>query len=253
MPPCRLRVPRRALPAPRWSGCRCGCRCCRRPAARTARRRGRHRRRRRRSSGRSAWRARRWPHRARRRHGWRAYGTLGRGRSSSTPCDLLNARHCVRFIERSAGRQTGSGVSRARDPVRGYVEPQRQLGQRCLAPRWPPARPSPSKPGWGSGACVASDPLLFSAILPRSGRKSSDDRWRNFPSQSLVESGMHHYTVSPGETRDRSMSVLKRNNVTVDGAQGPFMVYAHGFGCDHTMWKRVATQFSTTHRVVLFD
>jgi len=74
-----------------------------------------------------------------------------------------------------------------------------------------------------------------------------------FSESVLVESGMHHYTVSPGEARYRSMTVLKRNNVTVHGAQGPFMVYAHGFGCDHTMWNRVAEQFSTTHRVVLFD
>lgn len=49
------------------------------------------------------------------------------------------------------------------------------------------------------------------------------------------------------------MTVLRRNNVTVHGAQGAFMVYAHGFGCDHTMWARVAKQFTTTHRVVLFD
>jgi sigma-B regulation protein RsbQ len=31
------------------------------------------------------------------------------------------------------------------------------------------------------------------------------------------------------------------------------MVFAHGFGCDQTMWARVAPQFEATHRVVLFD
>lgn len=31
------------------------------------------------------------------------------------------------------------------------------------------------------------------------------------------------------------------------------MVFAHGFGCDGTMWRRVAPAFAETHRVVVFD
>ncbi|NUZ05040.1 alpha/beta fold hydrolase [Piscinibacter koreensis] len=49
-------------------------------------------------------------------------------------------------------------------------------------------------------------------------------------------------------------SVLFRNNVRVGGnADGPTMVFAHGFGCDQNMWRFVQPAFATTHRTVLFD
>ncbi|MCU1490592.1 MAG: alpha/beta hydrolase, partial [Acidimicrobiaceae bacterium] len=31
------------------------------------------------------------------------------------------------------------------------------------------------------------------------------------------------------------------------------MVFAHGFGCDKRMWRRVAPRFEDEFRVVLFD
>src|SRR3954453_20575949 len=50
------------------------------------------------------------------------------------------------------------------------------------------------------------------------------------------------------------MDVLVRNNVVLTGAVGaPPMVFAHGFGCDKSMWRFVAPAFEQTHRVVLFD
>ena len=50
------------------------------------------------------------------------------------------------------------------------------------------------------------------------------------------------------------MDVLARNNVSVTGrADGPTVVFAHGFGCDQGMWRFVAPAFEQTHRVVLFD
>ncbi|MCU1431378.1 MAG: alpha/beta hydrolase fold protein [Actinotalea sp.] len=50
------------------------------------------------------------------------------------------------------------------------------------------------------------------------------------------------------------MDALSRNNVRVSGlADGPPIVFAHGFGCDQGMWRFVAPAFETTHRVVLFD
>lgn len=48
--------------------------------------------------------------------------------------------------------------------------------------------------------------------------------------------------------------VLTRNNVRVRGvADGPAILFAHGFGCDQTMWRHVAAAFEPTHRVVCFD
>jgi sigma-B regulation protein RsbQ len=50
------------------------------------------------------------------------------------------------------------------------------------------------------------------------------------------------------------MDVLRRNNVNVSGlADGPPMIFAHGFGCDQNMWRFVAPAFEATHKVVLFD
>ena len=52
----------------------------------------------------------------------------------------------------------------------------------------------------------------------------------------------------------RDVDVLARNNVTVTGrADGPTVVFAHGFGCDQLMWRHVAPAFEATCRVVLLD
>jgi sigma-B regulation protein RsbQ len=50
------------------------------------------------------------------------------------------------------------------------------------------------------------------------------------------------------------VTVLARNNVVASGrADGPVLLFAHGFGCDQNMWRYVAPAFENTHRVVLFD
>lgn len=48
--------------------------------------------------------------------------------------------------------------------------------------------------------------------------------------------------------------VLARNNVSVLGAaDAPAMVFAHGFGCDQSMWRFVWPAFADRYRIVLFD
>ncbi|WP_209428428.1 alpha/beta fold hydrolase [Pararhodobacter sp. SW119] len=49
------------------------------------------------------------------------------------------------------------------------------------------------------------------------------------------------------------MSVLARNNVQTEGRSGSPIVFAHGFGCDENMWRRVTPHFVDSFRVVLFD
>lgn len=49
------------------------------------------------------------------------------------------------------------------------------------------------------------------------------------------------------------MSVVQRNNVRTFGSGDHVLVFAHGFGCDQSMWKFVAPAFEESHRVVLFD
>lgn len=49
------------------------------------------------------------------------------------------------------------------------------------------------------------------------------------------------------------MGVLERNNVTVLGNGATTIVFAHGYGCDQTMWNLVTPHFTDRYRVVLFD
>jgi sigma-B regulation protein RsbQ len=49
------------------------------------------------------------------------------------------------------------------------------------------------------------------------------------------------------------VSVLKRNNVQRVGDGVRSMVFAHGFGCDHNMWRLVAPAFERTFSTVVFD
>lgn len=49
------------------------------------------------------------------------------------------------------------------------------------------------------------------------------------------------------------MSAIKRNNVNMRGEGDTAIVFAHGYGCDQTMWRFVAPDFERDHRTVLFD
>jgi sigma-B regulation protein RsbQ len=50
------------------------------------------------------------------------------------------------------------------------------------------------------------------------------------------------------------VDVLRRGNVVVEGPRdGQAIVFAHGFGCDQTMWRYVVPAFEDRYRVVLFD
>lgn len=49
------------------------------------------------------------------------------------------------------------------------------------------------------------------------------------------------------------MDIIARNNVHVIDGPGPTLLYAHGFGCNQTMWDRVTPAFTSDHKQVLFD
>jgi sigma-B regulation protein RsbQ len=49
------------------------------------------------------------------------------------------------------------------------------------------------------------------------------------------------------------LDILRRNNVHVLGDSGPVLLYAHGFGCQQTMWSRITPAFADGYRQVLFD
>lgn len=51
----------------------------------------------------------------------------------------------------------------------------------------------------------------------------------------------------------KSVNVLKRNNVRILGDSGPVLLYAHGFGCSQDMWNQITPAFHDSHRQVLFD
>ncbi|MGB3623316.1 alpha/beta hydrolase [Ketobacter sp. MCCC 1A13808] len=49
------------------------------------------------------------------------------------------------------------------------------------------------------------------------------------------------------------MDLVKRNNVKVVGDGPVTMVYAHGFGCDQSMWRYLVPVFESGCRNILFD
>ncbi len=52
------------------------------------------------------------------------------------------------------------------------------------------------------------------------------------------------------------MHTLDRQHIQIleaDVPDAPVLVYGHGFGCNHRMWRQVTPAFQRTHRQVLFD
>ena len=49
------------------------------------------------------------------------------------------------------------------------------------------------------------------------------------------------------------MPSTNRNNVRIGGAGPATIVFAHGFGCDSKMWRRLAPLFEDRFRTVVFD
>ena len=49
------------------------------------------------------------------------------------------------------------------------------------------------------------------------------------------------------------MSVTRRNAVSVQGTGDRTLMFAHGYGCDQSMWRQLTPAFQKDYRVVLFD
>ena len=49
------------------------------------------------------------------------------------------------------------------------------------------------------------------------------------------------------------MDLWKRNNVWISGEGSATIVFAHGFGCDQSMWRLMAPLFRSRFRTILFD
>jgi sigma-B regulation protein RsbQ len=49
------------------------------------------------------------------------------------------------------------------------------------------------------------------------------------------------------------MNALQRNNVHVFGSGEHVLMFAHGYGCDQSMWKYLTPSFADKYRIVLFD
>lgn len=60
--------------------------------------------------------------------------------------------------------------------------------------------------------------------------------------------------VSCRRTNLEAMYASARHDVVVSGPEnGTPMVFAHGFGCDQSMWRHVAPAFADEYRVITFD
>jgi sigma-B regulation protein RsbQ len=52
---------------------------------------------------------------------------------------------------------------------------------------------------------------------------------------------------------DRKSETIRRHHATIRGKGKASLVFAHGFGCDQTMWRFVAPAIEEHYRVVTFD
>ncbi len=50
-----------------------------------------------------------------------------------------------------------------------------------------------------------------------------------------------------------TMNIVRRNNVKVFGNGKEVLMFAHGFGCDQTMWRYITPAFEEYYKIVLFD
>ena len=50
-----------------------------------------------------------------------------------------------------------------------------------------------------------------------------------------------------------TQDILKRNAVNVTGSGDQTIVFAHGFGCDQSVWSKILPAFKDRYRVVTFD
>lgn len=73
------------------------------------------------------------------------------------------------------------------------------------------------------------------------------------PGRTLGHSSAAPTGAAPTERVRIGMNLWKRNNIWTSGDGAITMVFAHGFGCDQTMWRHVAPSFSGKFRTVLFD
>ncbi|WP_192820727.1 alpha/beta fold hydrolase [Rufibacter sp. LB8] len=49
------------------------------------------------------------------------------------------------------------------------------------------------------------------------------------------------------------MNALKRNNVKIIGKGQKPMLFAHGYGCDQSMWRYITPAFEEDYKIILFD
>lgn len=49
------------------------------------------------------------------------------------------------------------------------------------------------------------------------------------------------------------MTTQTRNNVQIIGQGEQTMMFAHGYGCDQNMWRRLTPAFAQSHRIILYD
>lgn len=49
------------------------------------------------------------------------------------------------------------------------------------------------------------------------------------------------------------MSIVQRNNVKLFGSGERTIMFAHGYGCDQNMWRRVTPAFADQYKMILFD
>lgn len=59
--------------------------------------------------------------------------------------------------------------------------------------------------------------------------------------------------ASAPNTADMQTDLKKRNNIHLSGSGETTLVFAHGYGCDQNMWRRIIPYFERDYRILCFD
>jgi len=67
-----------------------------------------------------------------------------------------------------------------------------------------------------------------------------------------IEQVQFQAAVAPGGVA-ASGPIARRHNARISGAGQTTLLFAHGFGCDQTVWREVTAAFEDRYRIVVFD
>ena len=52
---------------------------------------------------------------------------------------------------------------------------------------------------------------------------------------------------------NEKLNLIKKFNIKINDNKNNPMIFAHGFGCDQSMWRFITPAFKDNYKIILFD